>query len=82
MSSEWNKNKTKKQKCAQFKVNSQKQLKYQVLYISHIRVNTQQSFAILIGLKTYVMMTFWHYWKYNPMQQVLHIAAFFYHNQF
>jgi len=39
-------------------VNSQKHLKNHVLYISHIRVNTQQAFAILIDLKMYVMVTF------------------------
>jgi len=50
--------KQKKQKCAQFKVNSQKHLKNHVLYISHIRVNTQQAFAILLDLKTYVMVAF------------------------
>jgi len=32
------KQKQKKQKCAQFKVNSQKHLKNHVLYISHIHV--------------------------------------------
>jgi len=72
----------KKQKCAQFKVNSQKHLKNHVLYISHIRVNTQQTFATLLDLKTHAMVAFWYYSKYNPMQQVLHIAAFFYHDQF
>jgi len=77
MSSKWNKNKKTKQKCAQFQVNSQIQLKNHVLYISHIRVNAQQAFAILLDLKTYVMVAFWYYWKYNPMQQVLHFAAFF-----
>jgi len=51
-------NKTKKQKCAQFKVNSQKHLTNHVLYISHIRVNTQQAVAILLDMKTYVMVTF------------------------
>jgi len=48
----------KKQKCAQFKVNSQKHLKNHVLYISHIRVNTQKAVAILLDLKIYVMVTF------------------------
>ena len=60
-----------------FKDNSQKHFKNHVLYISHIRVNAQQAVAILLDLKTYVMVTFWYYWKHNPMQQVLHIAAFF-----
>jgi len=78
----WVQNETKKTKCAQFQFNSQKYLKNHVLYISHIRVNTQQAFAILLDLKTYVMLAFWYYWKYNTMQQVLHIAAFFYNNQF
>ena len=51
MSSKRNKN----QKCAQFKVDSQKHFKNHVLCISHIRVNTQQAVAILLDLKTYVM---------------------------
>ena len=52
------KKQNKKQKCAQFKVNSQKHLINHALYISHIRVNTQQAFAILLDLKTYVMVAF------------------------
>ena len=47
-----------KQKCAQFKVNSQKHFRNHVLYISRIRVNNQQAFAILLDLKTYVMVAF------------------------
>jgi len=48
----------KNQKYAQFKVSSQKYLKNHVLYISHIRVNTQQAVVILLDLKTYVMVIF------------------------
>ena len=47
-----------KQNCALLKVNSQKHLKNHALYISHIRVNTQQALAILLDLKTYVIVAF------------------------
>jgi len=40
-------NKTKKPQFAQFNVNAQKHLTNYLLYISHIRVNTQQAVAIL-----------------------------------
>ena len=57
MSSKWNKNKTKKQKCAQFKVNAHKHLTNHIAYVSQ-KVNTQQAVATLLDRKTYVMVTF------------------------
>ena len=79
----WVQNETKQrnQKCAQFKVNSHKHLTNHILYISHIRVNTQQAVVILLDMKAYVMVTFWYYCHVCNGNKAYVMVTFWYYCQ-